>query len=109
MASEQAHSRPSFLLDPLATDLLSFDEDDTDSTRYDRLCAPLQSATRSDPFLGPPYGDEPSEWHHSPSLANFRLRRLLRQQCLRHARRASRRQTPRRTDMASSRTPHPWT
>ncbi|KAH6932245.1 hypothetical protein HPB50_004047 [Hyalomma asiaticum] len=73
MASEQAHSRPSFLLDPLATDLLSFDEDDTDSTRYDRLCAPMQSATRSDPFLGPPYGDEPSEWHHSPSLANFRL------------------------------------
>ncbi|KAH6938170.1 hypothetical protein HPB50_007342 [Hyalomma asiaticum] len=77
MASEQAHSRPSFLLDPLATDLLSFDEDDTDSTRYDRLCAPLQSATRSDPFLGPPYGDEPSEWHHSPSLANFRLSQLF--------------------------------
>ncbi|KAH6924839.1 hypothetical protein HPB50_025716 [Hyalomma asiaticum] len=72
-----AHSRPSFLLDPLATDLLSFDEDDTDSTRYDRLCAPLQSATRSDPFLGPPYGDEPSEWHHSPSLANFRLSQLF--------------------------------
>ncbi|KAH6941432.1 hypothetical protein HPB50_017938 [Hyalomma asiaticum] len=77
MASEQAHPRPSFLLDPLATDLLSFDEDDTDSTRYDRLCAPLQSATRSDPFLGPPNGDEPSEWHHSPSLANFRLSQLF--------------------------------
>ncbi|KAH6921036.1 hypothetical protein HPB50_027974 [Hyalomma asiaticum] len=76
MASEQAHSRPSFLLDPLVTDLLSFDEDDANSMRYDRLCAPLQSATRSDPFLGPPNGDEPSEWHHSPSLANFRLSQL---------------------------------
>ncbi|KAH6925228.1 hypothetical protein HPB50_002203 [Hyalomma asiaticum] len=77
MASQQAHSRPSFLLDSLATDLLSFDEDDTDSTRYDRLCAPLQSATRNDPFLGPPNGDEPSDWHHSPSVANFRLSQLF--------------------------------
>ncbi|KAH6943489.1 hypothetical protein HPB50_022141 [Hyalomma asiaticum] len=77
MASEQTHPRPSFLLDPLAADLVSFDEDDTDSTRYDHLCAPLQSATRSDPFLGPPNGDEPSEWHHSPSLANFRLSQLF--------------------------------
>ncbi|KAH6932762.1 hypothetical protein HPB50_009363 [Hyalomma asiaticum] len=35
------------------------------------------SATRSDPFLGPPNGDEPSEWHHSPSLPNFRLSQLF--------------------------------
>ncbi|KAH7948935.1 hypothetical protein HPB49_003610 [Dermacentor silvarum] len=77
MASEQAPSRPSFLLDPLATDLMSFDADDTDSRRYVRLGDPLLSATGGDPFFGQPFGDDRSDVYDSPSHASFGFPQLF--------------------------------
>ncbi|KAH7948689.1 hypothetical protein HPB49_000862 [Dermacentor silvarum] len=77
MASEQAPSRPSFLLDPLATDLMSFDADDTDSRRYVRLGDPLLSDTGGDPFFVQPFGDDRSDVYDSPSHASFGFPQLF--------------------------------
>ncbi|KAH7931936.1 hypothetical protein HPB51_029618 [Rhipicephalus microplus] len=57
MTSKQTPSRRSFLFDPVATDLISFDADGCNSTGYSPLGDPLLSFTGRDPFFGAPYGD----------------------------------------------------
>ncbi|KAH8009268.1 hypothetical protein HPB51_014237 [Rhipicephalus microplus] len=49
---EQTPSRRSFLFDPVATDLISFDADGCNSTGYGPLGDPLLSFTGRDPFFG---------------------------------------------------------
>ncbi|KAH8009703.1 hypothetical protein HPB51_019014 [Rhipicephalus microplus] len=69
MASEQTPSRRSFLLDPVAIDLISF-VDGCNSTGYGPLGDPLLSFTGRDPFFGAPYGDASRlNEDHSPSQA----------------------------------------
>ncbi|KAH8034013.1 hypothetical protein HPB51_018524 [Rhipicephalus microplus] len=71
MASEQTPSRRSFLFDPVATDLISFEADGCNSTEYyGPLADPLLSFTGRDPFFGAPYGDASRlNEDHSPSQA----------------------------------------
>ncbi|KAH8019374.1 hypothetical protein HPB51_019331 [Rhipicephalus microplus] len=67
-ASEQTPSRRSFLFDPVAKDLISFEADDCNSTRYGPLGDPLLSFTGIDPFFRAPYDDSPLDGL-SPSAA----------------------------------------
>ncbi|KAH8022945.1 hypothetical protein HPB51_006375 [Rhipicephalus microplus] len=57
MASEQTPSRRSFLSDPVATGLISFEADGCNSTGYGPLGDLLLSFTGRDPFFGAPYSD----------------------------------------------------
>ncbi|KAH8032404.1 hypothetical protein HPB51_024596 [Rhipicephalus microplus] len=67
---EQTPSRRSFLFDPVATDLISFEADGCNSTGYGPLGDPLLSFTGRDPFFGAPYGDASRlNEDHSPSQA----------------------------------------
>ncbi|KAH7931737.1 hypothetical protein HPB51_029765 [Rhipicephalus microplus] len=78
MASEQTPSRRSFLFDPLATDLISFEADGCNSTGYGPLGDPLLSFTRRDPFFGAPYRDASRlNEDHSPSQASNGLYQLF--------------------------------
>ncbi|KAH8009990.1 hypothetical protein HPB51_023445 [Rhipicephalus microplus] len=78
MASEQTPSRRSFLFDPVATDLISFEADGCNSTGYSPLGDPLLSFTGRDPFFGAPYGDASRlNEDHSPSQASNGLYQLF--------------------------------
>lgn len=78
MASEQTPSRRSFLFDPVATDLISFEADGCDSTGYGPLGDPLLSFTGRDPFFGAPYSDASRlNEDHSPSQASNGLYQLF--------------------------------
>ncbi|KAH8040644.1 hypothetical protein HPB51_011959 [Rhipicephalus microplus] len=78
MASEQTHSRRSFLFDPLATDLISFEAGGYNSTGYGPLSDPLLSFTGRDPFFGAPFGDASRlNEDHSPSQASNGLYQLF--------------------------------
>ncbi|KAH8033472.1 hypothetical protein HPB51_013275 [Rhipicephalus microplus] len=78
MASEQTSSRRSFLFDPVATDLISFEADGCNSPGYSPLGDPLLSFTGKDPFFGAPYGDASRlNEDHSPSQASNGLYQLF--------------------------------
>ncbi|KAH8030489.1 hypothetical protein HPB51_007457 [Rhipicephalus microplus] len=78
MASEQNPSRRSFLFDPVATDLISFEADGCNSTEYGPLGNPLLLFTGRDPFFGAPYGDASRlKEDHSPSQASNGLYQLF--------------------------------
>ncbi|KAH8033800.1 hypothetical protein HPB51_016255 [Rhipicephalus microplus] len=78
MASEQTPSRRSFLFDPVATDLISFEADGCNSMGYGPLSYPLLSITVRDPFFGAPYGDASRlNENHSPSQASNGLYQLF--------------------------------
>ncbi|KAH8040124.1 hypothetical protein HPB51_009380 [Rhipicephalus microplus] len=78
MASEQTPLRHSFLFDPVATDLISFEVDGCNSTGYGSLGDPLLSFTGKDTFFGAPYSDaSPLNEDHSPSQANNGLYQLF--------------------------------
>ncbi|KAH7964011.1 hypothetical protein HPB51_027757 [Rhipicephalus microplus] len=71
-------SRRSFLFDPVATDLISFEADCCNSTGYGSLGDPLLSFTGRDPFFGAPYGDASRlNEDHSPSQASNGLYQLF--------------------------------
>ncbi|KAH7964226.1 hypothetical protein HPB51_027536 [Rhipicephalus microplus] len=71
-------SRRSFLFDPVATDLISFEADGCNSTGYSPLGDPLLSFTGRDPFFGAPYCDASRlNEDHSPSQASNGLYQLF--------------------------------
>ncbi|KAH8028350.1 hypothetical protein HPB51_016173 [Rhipicephalus microplus] len=78
MASEQTPSRRSFLFDPVATDLISFEADGCNSAGCGPLGDPLFSFTGRDPFFGAPRGDASRlNEDHSPSQASNELYQLF--------------------------------
>ncbi|KAH8025710.1 hypothetical protein HPB51_010794 [Rhipicephalus microplus] len=78
MASEETPSRRSFLFDPVATDLISFEADGCNSTEYGPLTDPLLLFTGRDLFFGAPYSDASRlNEDHSPSQASNGLYQLF--------------------------------
>ncbi|KAH8040072.1 hypothetical protein HPB51_009328 [Rhipicephalus microplus] len=83
MASEQTPSRNSFLFNPVATDLISFEAEGCNSLRYGPLGDPLLSFTGRDPFFGTPYSDASRlNEDHSPSQASNGLYQLFESHAL---------------------------
>ncbi|KAH8034907.1 hypothetical protein HPB51_003194 [Rhipicephalus microplus] len=82
-ASEQTSSRRSFLFDPLAMDLISFEADGCNSTGYGPLGDPLLLFTGRDPFFRARYGDASRlNEDHSPSQASNGLYQLFEMHAL---------------------------
>ncbi|KAH8020067.1 hypothetical protein HPB51_023950 [Rhipicephalus microplus] len=78
MASEQTFLRRSFLFDPVATDLISFEADGCNSAGCGPLSDPLLSFNGRDPFFGAPYSDASRlNDDHSPSQASNGLYQLF--------------------------------
>ncbi|KAH8030582.1 hypothetical protein HPB51_010403 [Rhipicephalus microplus] len=83
MASEQTPSRRSFLFDSMATDLISFEADGCNNTKYGPLGDPLLSFTGRNPFFGAPYGVASRlNEDHSPSQASNGLYQLFETRAL---------------------------